>query len=122
MDAGPKGIVSPVRFERTLPSLSCWCLLPLGYEDVEPSPGADPGRLPYGGRVTSRVRRHGFRGWTRTSEGRIQSPAWDADAHPEMECGRRDSNAQAASFEEARSAGCRHSGVRRQGLEPCSPD
>jgi hypothetical protein len=28
------GIVSPVRFERTLPSASCWCLLPLGYEDI----------------------------------------------------------------------------------------
>src|SRR6185369_14816208 len=27
------GVVSPVRFERTLPSASRWCLLPLGYED-----------------------------------------------------------------------------------------
>jgi hypothetical protein len=27
------GMVSSVRFERTLPSASCWCLLPLGYED-----------------------------------------------------------------------------------------
>ena len=32
-DAGPKGIVSPVRFERTLPPASGACLLPLGYED-----------------------------------------------------------------------------------------
>lgn len=50
-----RGNVSPVRFERTLPSPSRWCLLPLGYEDLEPSPGADPGLLPYGGKVTSRV-------------------------------------------------------------------
>src|SRR5499427_7345761 len=41
--------VSSVRFERTLPSASCWCLLPLGYEDVEPPPGADPGHPPYEG-------------------------------------------------------------------------
>ena len=40
--------VSSVRFERTLPSAS-WRLLPLGYEDVEPPPGADPGRPPYEG-------------------------------------------------------------------------
>ena len=46
---GPRGIVSPVRFERTLPSASCWCLLPLGYEDMEPPPGADPGHPPYEG-------------------------------------------------------------------------
>ncbi len=31
------GGVSPVRFERTLPSPSCWCLLPLGYEDMPAS-------------------------------------------------------------------------------------
>jgi hypothetical protein len=38
--------VSSVRFERTLPST---CLLPPGYEDVEPPPGADPGHPPYEG-------------------------------------------------------------------------
>jgi hypothetical protein len=41
--------VSPVRIERTLPSASRWCLLPLGYEDSEPPPGVDPGHPPYGG-------------------------------------------------------------------------
>ena len=46
-------MVSPVRFERTLPPASGACLLPLGYEDVEPSSGADPDRLPYGGKVTA---------------------------------------------------------------------
>jgi hypothetical protein len=45
--------VSSVRFERTLPSASCWCLLPLGYEDVEPPPGADPGRPPYEGEAAA---------------------------------------------------------------------
>jgi hypothetical protein len=41
--------VSSVRFERTLPSYSAMCLLPPGYEDVEPPPGADPGHPPYEG-------------------------------------------------------------------------
>lgn len=31
-----------MRFERILPSLSCWCLLPLGYEDMEPLDGLEP--------------------------------------------------------------------------------
>lgn len=55
--AGPKGVVfvCPVRFERTLSAYSAPRLLPLVYEHVEPSPGADPGLLPYGGKVTSRV-------------------------------------------------------------------
>jgi hypothetical protein len=44
-----EGIVSSVRFERTLSRLSTWCLLPLGYEDSEPPPGADPGLPPYEG-------------------------------------------------------------------------
>ena len=38
----------------------------------------------------------------------------------DLSCGRCDSNAQAASSEPARSTGCRHSRVRRQGLEPRS--
>ena len=38
--------VSSVRFERTLPAPHAG-LLPLGYEDVEPPPGADPGHPPY---------------------------------------------------------------------------
>lgn len=42
-------------FERTLSAYSAPRLLPLVYEHVEPSPGADPGLLPYGGKVTSRV-------------------------------------------------------------------
>lgn len=27
--------------------------LPLGYADMEPSPGVEPGHLPYGGKVTA---------------------------------------------------------------------
>jgi hypothetical protein len=34
--------VSSVRFERTLPRYSGACLLPLGYEDVEPPTGLEP--------------------------------------------------------------------------------
>lgn len=46
---GPGGDVSPARFERALPTSSRWCLLPLGYEDMESPPGADPGHPPYEG-------------------------------------------------------------------------
>ncbi len=52
-DAGPKGAVSPARFERALPTSSRWCLLPLGYEDMEPPPGADPGHPPYEGEAAA---------------------------------------------------------------------
>jgi hypothetical protein len=33
-----KGIVSAAQFEGALPTSSRWCLLPLGYEDIEPLP------------------------------------------------------------------------------------
>ena len=50
-----RSFVCPVRFERTLSAYSAPRLLPLVYEHMEPSPGADLGLLPYGGKVTSRV-------------------------------------------------------------------
>jgi hypothetical protein len=95
--------VSSVRFERTPPSASCWCLLPLGYEDVEPPPGADPGLLPYGGRVTSRVRRRSYRDWNRTSVLSGQSRGGIPNNPPGIECGRRDLNPHA---------------LRHRGLDP----
>jgi hypothetical protein len=36
-----------------LPISSRSCLLPVGYEDLEPSSGADPDHLPYEGKVTA---------------------------------------------------------------------
>ena len=39
--------LSSVRFERTLPAPHAGASLPLGYEDMEPPPGADPGHPPY---------------------------------------------------------------------------
>jgi hypothetical protein len=54
-------------------------------------------------RGRSRARRRGFRGWARTSVGRIQNPAGQPSARPEM-YGRRDSHPHAARFELARSA------------------
>ena len=44
---GPRGEVSSARLERALPATSTPCLLRLGYEDMEPIPGADPGHPPY---------------------------------------------------------------------------
>jgi hypothetical protein len=42
-----QGVLGAIRTHT--PSASCWCLLPLGYEDMEPPPGADPGHPPYEG-------------------------------------------------------------------------
>ena len=82
--------------------------LPFRHEHLEPSPGADPGLLPYEGKVTSRVRRPSYRDWNRTSVLLIHtrtvapagndpaSPAFQADANPSqlesLESGGRDSN------------------------------
>lgn len=57
--------------------------LPVGVRAHGAATRCRPGSPALRGQGRSRARRHGFRGWTRTSEGRIQSPAWDADAHPE---------------------------------------
>jgi hypothetical protein len=46
-DVGPRGGVSPAGLGPALPSASCWCLLPLGYEDEEPPPGVEPGHPLY---------------------------------------------------------------------------
>ena len=47
------GGVPSVRFERTLASPSDWCLCHWATRAGEPSPGADPGLLPYEGKVTA---------------------------------------------------------------------
>jgi hypothetical protein len=52
---GPRGVVSPVRFERTLPTSSRWCLLPLGYEDMEPPGGLEPPAFPKRGPPRTRT-------------------------------------------------------------------
>ena len=61
---GPRGEVSSARLERALPATSTPCLLRLGYEDMEPIPGADPGHPPYeGGAAAVRIGEaapHGF--------------------------------------------------------------
>lgn len=41
--------MSPARVERALPASSRPCLLPLGYEDMEPPSGADPDHPLYEG-------------------------------------------------------------------------
>jgi hypothetical protein len=96
-----------------------WCLLPLGYEDMEPPPGADPGHPPYeGGAAAVRGGVAGHPGFE-PGKLRVQSPAGLPIPPMAIECGRRESNAQAARFELARYPGSRHSRmVRRQGLEP----
>jgi hypothetical protein len=46
--------VSSVRFERTLPRYSGACLLPLGYEDMEPPGGLEPPTCVLRGRRSAR--------------------------------------------------------------------
>lgn len=46
-DAGPEGMVSPGGFEPPLPTPSTSCLLPLGYEDMEPLPRIERGPAAY---------------------------------------------------------------------------
>jgi hypothetical protein len=74
---------------------------------------------PYeGDALPDELQRHGSGSWGRTNvDGfRGRSPAI---RRSRIKCGRRESNAQAASFEEARCASSLHSRmVRRQGLEP----
>ena len=113
-----RGEVSSARFQRALPTSSRWCLLPLGYEDMEPPPGADPGHPPYEGGAAA------VRGGKATGAG--IEPAWPrfralmgCQQPTRYQCGRRESNAQAARFELARYASSLHSRmVRHQGLEP----
>ena len=53
-----------------------------GDEDIGAAVRCRSGPPALRGRGRSRARRHGFRGWARTSEGRGQGPAGDADAPP----------------------------------------
>src|SRR5262249_50304599 len=102
---GPRGSVSPARFERALATSSRWCLLPLGYEDMEPPPGADPGHPPYeGGAAAVRGGKAGHPG---LEPGNSGFRARRVCQIPPMAigCGRRESNAQAARFELARYTG-----------------
>jgi hypothetical protein len=77
-----EGIVSSVRFERTLPATHAGASCRLGYEDIGAAVRCRPGPPALRGRGRSRARRHGFRGWARTSEVRGQGPAGDTDAPP----------------------------------------
>jgi hypothetical protein len=114
--------VCPVRFERTLSAYSAPRLLPLVYEHVEPSPGADPGLLPYGGRVTSRVRRHCCRARIRTLTPVAQNHVACLVSRPGIKCGWGDSNSQTTCFEQARWASSHHTRVvRREGHDPPTP-
>lgn len=47
------------------------------------APGVDPDHPPYEGGAASRARRRGFRGWSRTNGGIVQSHAGLPTAHPE---------------------------------------
>ena len=119
--------MSSVRLERTLPSPSCWCLLPLGYEDMEPPSGADPDLLPYGGRVAAV--RGGVAGHPGLEPGSSGFRARRVCRIPLMaiECGRRlvaptGSDPASAAFQAAANPSQLESHqVGKQGLEPRPP-
>lgn len=115
------GGVSPVRFERTLPSASGWCLLPLGYEDMEPPSGVEPDHPPYEGGAAA------VRGGIASGAG--LEPAWAGfrvllgGQHPTRKwCARWESNPHPPVFGTGRSAGWLYPRlVRRLGFEPRAP-
>ena len=94
----------------------------LEYEHIGAAIRCRPGSPALRGRGRSRARRRSWPSWPRTRKLRVQSPAGLPIPLMAIEYGRRDPNPHAASFELARSANCRHARVRRQGLEPRSPD
>ena len=69
----------------------------MGYEDMEPPPGADPGHPPYEGEAAAV---HGGEAAHRGFEPRLPDPESSVLPVERMgiKCGRRDSNAQAARF------------------------
>ena len=81
------------------------------------SPPPASGLLPYrGAGAASRcAARRSLPGLESDQRAPVSETGRDANNPPGIECGRRESNAQAASFEEARSAGCRHSRRVRRG-------
>ena len=115
---GPRGPVCQAGFEPATSRPSTWRLCLLGYKHMEPPPGADPGHPPYEGGAAA------VRGGKATGAG--IEPAWPrfralmgCQQPTRYQCGRRESNAQAARFEIARYTSSLHSRmVRHQGLEP----
>ena len=88
----------------------------LEYEHGEPPPGADPGR-PCTKAEPQPCAAAWLPGLDSNQRGGVQSPAGDAYPHPET-VRKRDSTAQTARSELARSPDCHHSRVRRPGIEP----
>jgi hypothetical protein len=100
-----EGIVASVRFERTLSSASCWCLLPIGLRRHR-------SRRPVTIR-TARLTRAGpqpcaaasLPGLGSNQRRQGSGPCWGRQRPTRNRYGRRDSNSQAAGFEPARYSG-----------------
>lgn len=112
-----KGIVSQARFERALPTSSSWCLLPLGYEDMEPLPRLERGASDLRGRRSGQMSYRGttWGTWARTRNLLIQSQARCRLRHsPSVRTERFES-----SDDQVGRLGSRHARtVRHLGLEP----
>jgi hypothetical protein len=113
-----EGIVSSVRFERTLPVPHTGASCQLGYEDIGAAVRCRPGPPALRGRGRSRARRHGFRGWARTSEGRGQGPAGDTDAPPGTGTGGEIRTLKQPGLSRLGIPSSRHARVPPRGLEP----
>jgi hypothetical protein len=121
MSAGPRGVVSSARLERALPATSTPCLLPLGYEDER---AATRGRT-----GPSAVRRRSRKPCaaaklailasnqeTPGSEpgGSAEFPQWPSGT------GEASRTRKPRGLSSRGLPDCRHSRVRRQGIEPRS--
>lgn len=117
-----EGIVSSVRFERTLPSPSCWCLLPIGlrgHRSRRPVP-IRTARLTRAGPQPCAAAR--LPGLDSNQRGKGQGLAGDIRRPTRNRYGRRDSNSHTAGFEPTRYPSSRHARkVRREGNDPPQP-
>ena len=97
--------VSPARLERALPTSSRSCLLPLGYEDMRADTRCRTGPSAVRRRSRKPCASAWLPGLDSNQQGQGSGPCWDANAPPGIgnAYGRRESNAQAARFELARS-------------------
>jgi hypothetical protein len=106
-----EGLVSSVRYERTLPAPRAGASWQLGYEDIGAAVRCRSGPPALRRRGRSRARRRRCPPWIRTTTIRAQNAAscqldQRASVRRRDQCGRRESNAHAAGFGLARSASC----------------
>jgi hypothetical protein len=112
-----RGVLGGIR-TRNLQALDL-APLPVGLQAHGAATRCRPGSPALRGRGRSRARRRSWPSWLRTRNSGFRARRVCQIPPMAIKCGRRESNAQAASFELARYSGSLHSRmVRHLGLEP----